>query len=467
MDGWKDLEIHPYAAIIPRMLPRKYEAFKQSLLLHGQYDPIIVSREEPPRILDGRHRYWACLELGIKPTFAPLEKGLDELEFVLDQDKLHKEPTKSQDATCGYFLSRLSPVGRPRKGNENWEDVPIYNQETAAKRVGVDRKSIGHVKKVLESDSPIVEALGEGLLGGTTTINDALNIIVEPAAVQTTAMKMVQSGQAKTLARAARKINSEIGVGDSVLDPASGRPAQEVDNITIAHSGVSGLHALVNENSLDVIITTPSTDSSLVNSLQELHDFAVHALASTGVVAVIADPTTLGVVFEHLNQPGISFVAELSILSFYSLGKKNRPRKMTFHHRPVLIFGKAGCRMKAGDSVLWIPSKEGSPTPGIGRLMQMATELVLKRLAEPGQKLCDPIMLDRPHSALTALELGCPFIGASHNSGCVDLIRKAVAQSRATGKADVGGGRSVIGTQGASPSEPTNNQAYFKLDGLQ
>ena len=251
------------------------------------------------------------------------------------------------------------------------------------------------------------------------------------------------------------------------MDPASGRPAQQVDNITIAHSGVSGLHALVNENSLDVIITTPSTDSSLVNSLQELHDFAVHALASTGVLAVIADPTTLGVVFEHLNQPGISFVAELSILSFYSLGKKNRPRKMTFHHRPVLIFGKAGCRMKAGDSVLWIPSKEGSPTPGIGRLMQMATELVLKRLAEPGQKFCDPIMLDRPHSALTALELGCPFIGASHNSGCVDLIRKAVAQSRATSKADVGGGRSVIGTQGASPSEPTNNQAYFKLDGLQ
>ena len=230
MDGWKDLQIHPYAAIIPIMLPRKYETFKQNLLLRGQYKPIILSREEPPRILDGRHRYWACLELGIKPTFAPLEEGLDELEFVLDQDKLHKEPTKSQDATCGYFLSRLSPVGRPRKGNENWEDVPIYNQEAAAKRVGVDRKSIGHVKKVLESDSPIVEALGEGLLGGTITINDALNIIVEPAAVQTRAMKMVQSGQAKTLARATKKINSEIRVGDSVLDPASGRPAVTVQS---------------------------------------------------------------------------------------------------------------------------------------------------------------------------------------------------------------------------------------------
>ena len=241
----------------------------------------------------------------------------------------------------------------------------------------------------------------------------------------------------------------------------------EVEDFTIVHSGVSGLHALVNENSLDVIITAPSTDSSLVNSLQELHDFAVHALASTGVVAVIADPTTLGVVFEHLNQPGISFVAELAIFSFYPLGKKNQPRKMTFHHRPLLVFGKAGCRMKAGDSVLWIPCKDGSPNPGIGRLMEMATEVVLKRLAEPGQKVCDPILLDRPHTALAVLELGCPFIGASHNSGCVDRIRKAVAQSRATGKADVGGGRSVIGTQGASPSEPTNNQAYFKLDGLQ
>ena len=149
---------------------------------------------------------------------------------------------------------------------------------------------------------------------------------------------------------------------------------------------------------------------------------------------MIADPTTLGVVFEHLNQPGISFVAELAIFSFHLLGKKNQPRDMTFHHRPVLIFGKAGCRMKAGDSVLWIPSKEGSPNPGIGRLMEMATEVVLKRLAEPGQKVCDPILLDRPHTALAALKLGCPFIGASHNSGCVDRIRKAVAQSMARAK---------------------------------
>ena len=210
MDGWEKLEEHPYAAIVPKMLPRKFEEMKESLGLRGQYDPIIVSREDPPRIIDGRHRIWALKELGIEPIFAVLEEGLDELEFISDKEETHKELTKSQKATFGYFLSRLSPVGRPRSADENCEDLPIYTQDVAAKRVGVSRKLVGLVKRVLESDSPVVETLGEALNQGIVTANDALGFVVQPPDVQIRAMETLQSGKARTLAKATVQIAEDI-----------------------------------------------------------------------------------------------------------------------------------------------------------------------------------------------------------------------------------------------------------------
>ena len=385
MDGWENLEVHPYAAIVPKMLPRKFEELKGSLGLRGQYDPIIVSREDPPRIMDGRHRLWALKELGVEPTFAVLEEGLDELEFILDKEEAQKELTKSQKATFGYFLSRLSSVGRPRATDENCEDLPIYTQEAAAKRVGVSRKQIGLAKRVLESDSPVVEALGEALSQGIVAVNYALGFVLQPPDVQIRAMEMLQSGKAKTLAKATVQIIEEMRHSSPGPDPVH-RPWEVNDNpITIIHSTMPGLVSTVDEYSVDVIITSPSADPSQLNTLEELHDFTIHALAPSGIAAVIADPALLKMVIACMWEPGLVFVTELAIVGDIPLGRKHRPFPISFYHRPVLVFGKEDCRIKPGGSVLRIPSQENSSSPGIGRLMQMATELVIERVAEPGQ----------------------------------------------------------------------------------
>ena len=273
MNGWENLEVHPYAAIVPRMLPRKYEDLKESLRLRGQHDPIIISREDPPRILDGRHRFWASQELGIEPAFSPLEEGKDELEFILDKEESHKELTESQRGTFGYFLSRLSPVGRPRVVDENCEDLPNYTQEEAARRVGVSRKQIGLVKRILESDSPVVDALGEGLSQGKITVNYGLKFIAEPADVQVRAMERFQNRLAKSLAKATAQITEEMRHEGAALDPRKGRPETNDDAVSIVHSTAADLLALVDEASVDVVVTIPSADPSQLNSLGELHDF--------------------------------------------------------------------------------------------------------------------------------------------------------------------------------------------------
>ena len=425
IDRWKDLEIHPDADRVPLMRPKKFRELKQSIGQRGQYDPIIVTREDPPRIIDGRHRYRACLELGLRPKFAPLEDGINPLEFVLDKQDLHKQLTTSQRALLGYRLSRHSTVGRPRHDDENCENFRNFSQEEAARRVGVSRKQIELVKRLLESESLVAAHFEEALNQGSITVHAGLCLLEEPGEVQTRAMELLRSGQAKTLARALKLIRSESEPDGSDGNQISVRPAGK-DDVAIIHSVVSDLHRAVTENGVDVIISIPSTAREQLVSLGEVADFAEHALAPTGIVAVIADHTLIGPAMEQLIRPAIRFLTELVIVSGTPFSWKGQARDM---HRAVLVFGKESSRIRAGDSVLHIPAQEAGPRPGARRLMEISTELILRRLADPGMRVCDPNMLDRPHTALAAVTLGCPFIGASHDDGCVERIRKAVGQN--------------------------------------
>jgi ParB-like chromosome segregation protein Spo0J len=59
----KDLTVHPIAALFPAMAPEQFAALVADIRQHGVKVPILVHRKQ---ILDGRHRYKACRELGMK-----------------------------------------------------------------------------------------------------------------------------------------------------------------------------------------------------------------------------------------------------------------------------------------------------------------------------------------------------------------------------------------------------------------
>ena len=329
----------------------------------------------------------------------------------------------------------------------------------------MSRKQIGLAKRVLESDSPVADALGAVLSQGKVTVNDCLEFLVQPADVQIPAMEMLQSGNAKTLAKATVRIIAEMRHSSAGPDPVH-RPWETIDNpITIIHSTMPKLVSAVDEDSVDVIITSPSAVSSQLNRLDELHDFSIYALAPTGLVAVIVDPMISALVMVNMMQPGLQFVAELAVVSDCPLGRKHRPHSMTYYHRPVLIFGKEDSRKKWGGSVLRVPSQEGGQSHGEVRLLGLATELVMERVAEPGQRVCDPNMLDCPHSARAALKHGCTFVGASHDSGCVDRIRQALYQD---GRHNMMAGiekNFTVSTQELTSAPSYGQQGHLDLDG--
>ena len=66
--------------------------------------------------------------------------------------------------------------------------------------------------------------------------------------------------------------------------------------------------------------------------------------------------------------------------------------------------------------------------------LEAGMELIMERLTRPGQTVCDPLMLDRSHSAIAAWRTGRSFIGATDNEANLSLIRDRLARSGAFSK---------------------------------
>jgi 2-oxoglutarate dehydrogenase complex dehydrogenase (E1) component-like enzyme len=61
-----DLDIHDLCKLFPPMPEDQFGALIDSIRDHGQLTPIVLHEG---KILDGRHRYKACINLGIEPLF--------------------------------------------------------------------------------------------------------------------------------------------------------------------------------------------------------------------------------------------------------------------------------------------------------------------------------------------------------------------------------------------------------------
>jgi protein gp37/ParB-like chromosome segregation protein Spo0J len=90
-----ELEPHPACLILPDMDREDFEKLKEDISGFGLLHPIILYQG---KILDGRHRYRACMELGIEPAFEDWQGGSAVVEYVLSENLLRRHLTASQKA---------------------------------------------------------------------------------------------------------------------------------------------------------------------------------------------------------------------------------------------------------------------------------------------------------------------------------------------------------------------------------
>jgi len=96
----KALKIHPICDMVPKMSAEAFDALKIDIQKNGQIDPIWVKDGE---IIDGRHRYRACRELGLK-CHSKEYTGDDVESFVISVTVSRRHLSKNQKA---WFIKRL------------------------------------------------------------------------------------------------------------------------------------------------------------------------------------------------------------------------------------------------------------------------------------------------------------------------------------------------------------------------
>ena len=125
MANYEALEVHPACLILPDMRPEEYQKLKEDVSGFGLRHPITLYQG---KILDGRHRYRACLELGLEPTFQNWQGGSAVVEFVIGEN-LHRRhldaSQKAMVAANAMEYHKMEAKARQKEQSKSWIDNDI------------------------------------------------------------------------------------------------------------------------------------------------------------------------------------------------------------------------------------------------------------------------------------------------------------------------------------------------------
>lgn len=131
------LELHPLCGLVPAMSEGEFAALVDDIRANGLREPIWLYEG---KIIDGRHRYRACLQLGIPcPTREFL--GKDAQSFVVSMNVHRRHLSHAQRREFVAMLLKREP----RRSNRQ-----------IARATGVNDVTVGRVRKDMESRAEIL-----------------------------------------------------------------------------------------------------------------------------------------------------------------------------------------------------------------------------------------------------------------------------------------------------------------------
>ena len=189
------LRVNPeYEKLLPKMSDEEFAELKASIQTEGQHYPIVAN--ENLEVLDGHHRYRACVELGIEPDFEvrKFEDKLHEKKFVIEVNLRRRHLNKFQLVELGMPLLEIEKElakKRQATGGKMGRNIqlglapddakPAFKKSKAtaaiAKKVGVSTRTFERGKKILEKAS---EENKQKLREGKTSIAKVYREVVAP-----------------------------------------------------------------------------------------------------------------------------------------------------------------------------------------------------------------------------------------------------------------------------------------------
>ena len=435
----QEYSISELANAFPDMSSKEYEKLKASIREDGLLEPIAIWDGE---VIDGRHRYKACLETDVEPRFEHLPDDVDPVRYVITKNDTYRHLDASRRAVIAYKLSRWSRPGGDRRSKEYRTGQDHYakvhnglDQSLASNLLGVSRRSTIDAGTVLSEAGPADPAVRSAVEQGLLKVSAAGRVINEPTELQREALERVLKGESRTIARAVDEVKAELWRREDELAAEAKAGGLCPETVTLHHCPVGELHNVVAAGSVHVIVTHPPGTAESLPLYSELVAFADHALREDEMMAVMGNANLLPQLVERLQHPGLKWVAEFDYHWDGSPSRSSYPHRITMRRRPLLVYGKRRFQLNGGDDVINVPSLD-EVAIGQPRLHQhdVGMSLVVQRFARPGQVVSDPFLLGRCGTAHGARNHGCIFVGADKDRSCIDRTRSLLARLEGAGK---------------------------------
>jgi ParB-like chromosome segregation protein Spo0J len=152
-----EYEIHEMANLFPMMTGPAWKDFVNAIKTNGVTDEIVLT-PDGKTIIDGRNRYKACQELGIKPLTRKFGSrptdGTSIAGFVIRANLQRRQLDDSQRAMVGAKLSKL---GRGQKSKDGKE----LTQEDITALLNVSGASLSRAKRTTDKATKAIRVMVE------------------------------------------------------------------------------------------------------------------------------------------------------------------------------------------------------------------------------------------------------------------------------------------------------------------
>ncbi len=201
------MKFHDLASLFPMMGDDEYQALVRDIDRNGLLEPIWLYEG---KIIDGRNRYRACLELNIDPQFRTWQGSGSPLAFVISLNLNRRHLTSSQKAVVALEVEKhLAQEARQQQGRRS--DLlqksakslrPLHAAQEAGKLVGTNRQYVIAAKQINKSAPELLETVRSGKL----TIPEARQLSRLPVEQRENVQTLVEQGGAKNIKEGMRKV---------------------------------------------------------------------------------------------------------------------------------------------------------------------------------------------------------------------------------------------------------------------
>jgi hypothetical protein len=228
-------EVHPAADLFPYIEGDDFKALVEDIRENGVNEPIAFWNG---KLLDGRNRSMACLEIGIDPLnhAIDIDPETDPVAYVMSANLHRRHLTTGQRAAIGVKLKGdIEEKAKERKGSNQHkskvETLPPSevgkSRDIVGQTLNVSGKSIDAAVKILRSgDDEVIAAVESGKM----SLNAALRKIkqkADPQPVQKKLTKQQAAEKRKALDNADRKPPKTKG---EPADPEPKHPVASTDS---------------------------------------------------------------------------------------------------------------------------------------------------------------------------------------------------------------------------------------------